>query len=87
MSIKIKVDKELDELTIEIANIKNIRKAQLSLSVDAGLYAIVGENATGKSTLMLALSQLVRGSSLSQLDEIDFGNDSYAITKRIDLLM
>lgn len=71
------MEKELEELIIEIANIKNICKAHLSLPVDAGLYAIVGENATGKSTLMLALSQLVRGSSLSQLDEIDFGNDSY----------
>lgn len=40
MLIKIKVDKELDELTIEIANIKNIRKAQLSLPVDAGLYSL-----------------------------------------------
>ncbi len=51
----------MEDLRIEIANIKNVRKAQLSLPVEAGLYAIVGENATGKSTIMLALSQLVRG--------------------------
>jgi predicted ATP-dependent endonuclease of OLD family len=51
----------LEELRIEIANIKNVHKARLSLPVEAGLYAIVGENATGKSTIMLALSQLVRG--------------------------
>lgn len=57
--------KILEELKIEIANIKNIHRAQLSLPVEAGLYAIVGENAAGKSTIMLALSQLVRGSSLS----------------------
>ncbi len=44
------MEKELEELIIEIANIKNICKAHLSLPVDAGLYAIVGENATGKST-------------------------------------
>jgi len=67
----------MEELRIEIANIKNIHKAQLSLPVEAGLYAIVGENATGKSTIMLALSQLVRGSSLSQLDETDFNEESY----------
>lgn len=40
----------MEELRIEIANIKNVHKAQLSLPVEAGLYAIVGENATGKST-------------------------------------
>lgn len=69
--------KSLEELSIEIVNIKNICRAQLKLPIEAGLYAIVGENATGKSTIMLALSQLVRGSSLSQLDETDFEDSSY----------
>ncbi len=38
----------MEELKIEIANIKNIHRAQLSLPVEAGLYAIVGENAAGR---------------------------------------
>lgn len=57
----------MEELRIEIANIKNVHRARLSLPVEAGLYAIVGENATGKSTIMLALSQLVMGSSFAMI--------------------
>ncbi len=51
----------MEELIIEIANVKNICKVHLSLPVDAGLYAIVGENATGKSTLMLAYPSYIIG--------------------------
>ena len=38
---KNKGGKKLEELIIEIANVKNICKVHLSLPVDAGLYAIV----------------------------------------------
>ena len=41
---------------LEIKNIKNIQYADLFLPSQKGMYALVGENGCGKSTIMLALS-------------------------------
>ena len=41
------------DLKIKINNVRNIKCADISLPLNKGLYAIVGENGCGKSTLIL----------------------------------
>ena len=48
---------------LEIKNIKNIQYADLFLPSQKGMYALVGENGCGKSTIMLALSLMIKKSS------------------------
>lgn len=43
-------------IEIEIQGIKNIKQASISMPFEKGLYAFVGENGCGKSTIMLAAS-------------------------------
>lgn len=64
-------------LSLNINNIKNIKSANIQLPIEKGLYAIVGDNGSGKSTIMYILSQLVRRSSLSQLNKNDFDQTSF----------
>ena len=64
------------EIDLKIRNVKNIKKANLSLPFDKGLYAIVGENGCGKSTLMLALSLMVKTSSVRMLTPNDLDTQS-----------
>ena len=61
------------DLKIDIKNIRNIQSANISLPLNKGLYAIVGENGCGKSTLMLIMSLIVKTSSAHMLttDDID----------------
>ena len=59
-----------------IKNIRNIRECNFEIPLDNGLYAIVGENGCGKSTLMLAMSLLVKPSSRKSLEDFDYRNDS-----------
>ena len=64
------------ELTLEIKNVRNIKKARISLPLDKGLYAIVGENGCGKSTLMLLMSLIVKTSSAHMLTKADINEQS-----------
>ena len=45
-------------LKILIQNVKSIKDLSLDLPVDKGLYAITGENATGKSTIAMCAASL-----------------------------
>ena len=45
-------------LKLTIKNIKSIKEISLELPVDKGLYAITGENATGKSTMAMCAASL-----------------------------
>ena len=67
------------EIDLKIRNVKNIKKANLSLPFDKGLYAIVGENGCGKSTLMLALSLMVKTSSVRMLTPNDLDTQSLSL--------
>lgn len=60
-------------LELSIKNIRNIKKADVSLPLEKGLYSLVGENGCGKSTLMLIMSLIVKTSSAHMLtiDDID----------------
>ena len=56
---------------LSIKKIKNINSAELALPFDKGIYAIVGENSCGKSTIMLALSLMIKKSSAKLLSNRD----------------
>ena len=61
---------------IELTNIKNISHFKDTFPLDKGLYALVGENGSGKSTIMLALSLVVKTSSAHLLKSYDISADS-----------
>lgn len=66
----------MSDLHMTIKNIKNIRECNFEIPLDNGLYAIVGENGCGKSTLMLIMSMLVKPSSRKALEPFDYQDDS-----------
>lgn len=55
------------DISLKMKNIKNIVSAEMTLPFSKGLYAIVGENGCGKSTIMLAMSLMVKTSSVHML--------------------
>lgn len=64
-------------LNININNIKNITSANIEFPFDNGIYAIVGENGCGKSTIMLCLSQLIMPKQLNRLSHSDLKDGSF----------
>ena len=67
----------MSDMNIRINNIRNILSCDLDIPLEKGLYAIVGENGCGKSTLMLAMSLLVKPSSSKSFQRHDYKNDSF----------
>ena len=67
------------ELEIEINKIKNIKKGKLSIPLRRGIYGIIGNNGTGKSTIMTCLAQVVFSHSLDALRDEDIVEDSYVL--------
>ena len=63
-------------ITLEVKGIRNIKSANLELPFERGMYALVGGNGCGKSTLMLILSLMVKTSSAHLLTEKDTTPDS-----------
>lgn len=55
---------ENKNLKITIHKIKSIQNGILNLPMENGLYAIVGNNGTGKSTIMYSMAQLINRNSL-----------------------
>lgn len=64
------------ELQLEINNIKNIEHFEYTFSFDKGIYALVGENAVGKSTVMSAIASVVYGQNLKRLGDSELGSES-----------
>ncbi|MDR2376252.1 MAG: AAA family ATPase [Treponema sp.] len=61
-----------------IHEIKGITHGIIELPVENGVYAIIGNNGTGKSTIMACLSQLISDANLGwMLKEKDYSKDSY----------
>ncbi len=63
-------------LSISVKNIRNIKNADIELPFERGMYALVGGNGCGKSTLMLLLSLTIKTSSAHLLTEKDTASDS-----------
>ena len=66
----------MDTISIEVKRLKNIEHAFLEFPLDKGTSVIVGGNGSGKSTVLLALSQAFMRGSLRRLDEDDFDQTS-----------
>lgn len=67
----------MESLKLRLKNIKNIQTADLEIPFDNGIYAFVGANGCGKSTLMLCLAQLLSDKQLKKLKASDVERDSY----------
>ncbi|MDL2218744.1 AAA family ATPase [Ruminococcaceae bacterium OttesenSCG-928-O06] len=66
----------MSQLSLKIKDIKNVKSCEMQLPLDKGLYAIVGENGCGKSTIMLLISLIVKSSSIWTLRDFDYTPDS-----------
>ncbi len=65
----------MENLTLNIRNIKNIKECTITIPINKGIYCIVGANGSGKSTIMRALAQTVFSSSLGVFNERDFSGE------------
>ncbi|EFN8468082.1 ATP-binding cassette domain-containing protein, partial [Escherichia coli] len=66
----------MELMKIEINNIKNIKRADIELPIEGGLYSLVGGNGCGKSTLMLIMSVLLSSKRFNMLQDEDFDESS-----------
>ncbi|MCA3958175.1 AAA family ATPase [Vibrio vulnificus] len=57
----------MDSVNLKISNIKHIQSADLEIPLEKGVYGIVGTNGCGKSTVLLALAQLISRHHLSSI--------------------
>lgn len=63
-------------INLKVKNIRNIKNADIELPFEKGMYALVGGNGCGKSTLMLLLSLTIKTSSAHLLTNKDTKVDS-----------
>lgn len=63
-------------IRLKAKSIRNIKSVDIELPFEKGMYALVGENACGKSTLMLLLSLTIKTSSAHFLTPKDTKVDS-----------
>ena len=72
------------DLHLEIEKIKNINHFDYTFSFDKGIYALVGENAVGKSTVMAAIASVVYRQTLKKLGSSELCDDSKIVLKCLD---
>lgn len=72
-----KLGKKMNNLRVEIHQIKNIKNGILEFPIEKGIYCIAGSNGCGKSTIMTCLAQTIFVSSLLKLKNEDFSYNSY----------
>ena len=66
----------MSTLSLGIKHIKNIAECMVDFSFDRGVYAIVGGNGSGKSSIMQCLSILVKPSSIYDFKQFDYTDES-----------
>ena len=49
----------MQELSVSIDNVKGLDHLKLTLPLEAGIYAITGNNGTGKSTIINCMAQMI----------------------------
>jgi len=69
----------LETLRIEINKIKNIKKGVIDIPLEKGVYALVGINGCGKTTILQALAQTISRHHLGTLKSTDYSNDSSVV--------
>lgn len=69
------------DLYLNIKKIKNINEFDYTFSFDKGMYALVGENGVGKSTVMSAIASVVYRQTLKKLGDAELCNDSQITIK------
>lgn len=62
---------------LTIHNIKGIHHGIIELPLENGVFAIVGNNGTGKSTIMSCMAQLISRHNLGLLKPEDYSSSSY----------
>lgn len=72
------------DLYLKIEKIKNINHFEYTFAFDKGIYALVGENAVGKSTVMSAVASVVYRQTLRKLGEAELCEDSSITLKCAD---
>ncbi|WP_312612463.1 AAA family ATPase [Oscillibacter sp.] len=64
------------EIGVKLNRIKNINEFDYVFHFDCGIYALVGENAVGKSTVMAAIASTVYPKVVSKYTKTEITNDS-----------
>ena len=72
------------DIRLQVKKIKNIDKFDYTFSFERGIYALVGENAVGKSTVMSAIASVVYGQNLKKLGDSELCSESKVIVKCLD---
>lgn len=67
----------MNNLILTIHKIKDIHHGIIEVPIENGVYAFVGNNGTGKSTIMSCLAQLLSRHNLGGLRPEDYSPDSY----------
>lgn len=66
----------MDTLKVKIEKIKNIENADFELPLESGVYALVGTNGCGKSSILLSVAQLISKHYLGTLKREDYEPES-----------
>jgi ABC-type branched-subunit amino acid transport system ATPase component len=66
----------MNTLKVNIEKIKNIESASFELPLESGVYSLVGTNGCGKSSILLAVAQLISKHYLGTLKKEDYVEDS-----------
>ncbi|MBC7757020.1 MAG: AAA family ATPase [Bdellovibrio sp.] len=69
----------MDNISIKISNIRHIKSANVEIPLEKGVYGIVGNNGCGKSTVLLALAQIISRHHLSILQKEDYSIENSCI--------
>jgi ABC-type phosphate transport system ATPase subunit len=73
----------MDTLKVKIEKIKNIEVADFELPLESGVYALVGTNGCGKSSILLSVAQLISKHYLGTLKREDYEAESN-VTYKMD---